>query len=82
MHQHDLGIVCLAGRGRKAAADEASQWDWQHSRQQVLAAVHEVTRTDLPTLFKGVTAAERMVNLCMELVSHSTQFRVILFTVV
>jgi hypothetical protein len=58
----------LAGRGRKAAADEGLQWDWQTSRQQVLAAVHEVTRTDLPTLFKGVTAAERMVNLCMELV--------------
>lgn len=35
----------------------------------MLLAVHDVMRTDLRTLFKGLTAAERMVNLCMELVS-------------
>jgi hypothetical protein len=67
---HVLYTLPAAGRGRKAAADEGcSGWDWQHSRQQVLLAVHDVMRTDLRTLFKGLTAAERMVNLCMELVS-------------
>lgn len=35
----------------------------------MLLAVHDVMRTDLRTLFKGLTTAERMVNLCMELVS-------------
>lgn len=36
----------------------------------MLLAVLDVMRTDLRTLFKGLTAAERMVNLCMELVRH------------
>lgn len=67
-----LLLASCAGRGRKAAADDGPEWDWQHSRQQMLLAVHDVMRTDLRTLFKGLTAAERMVNLCMELVSALT----------
>ncbi len=59
--------LCAAGRGRKAAAEDA-EWDWQRSRLQVLLAVHDVMRADLRTLFRGLSAAERMVNLCMELV--------------
>jgi hypothetical protein len=62
------------GRGRKAASEECAEWDWQHSRQQVLLAVLDVMRTDLRTLFKGLTAAERMVNLCMELVRRVLQY--------
>lgn len=34
----------------------------------MLLAVHDVMRTDLRALFKGMAAAERMVNLCMEMV--------------
>jgi hypothetical protein len=61
-----------AGRGRKAAAaaDEDS-WDWQHSRQRVLLAVRELLLLDLKALFRGIAAAEQLINLAMELVSGS-----------
>lgn len=62
-----MPILCCAGRGRKAAVEDA-EWDWQRSRQLVLLAVHDVMRVDLRALFRGLSAAERMVNLCMELV--------------
>jgi hypothetical protein len=62
-----------AGRGRKAAAgrDEYS-WDWQHSRQRVLLAVRELLLLDLKALFRGLAAAEQLINLAMELVSGSS----------
>jgi hypothetical protein len=63
-------LTAAAGRGRKAAAAyDVDAWDWQASRQRVLRVVHDVMRVDLRALFKGLAAAERMVNLCMELVS-------------
>ena len=61
----------LTGRGRKAAAaaaDDAAEWDWPHSRQQVLLSVHDVMRLDVRALFKGLSPAASMVNICMELV--------------
>jgi hypothetical protein len=65
-----------AGRGRKAAAAAASDadagmargWDWQDGRLRVLLAVHAVMRVELTALFRGLTVAERMVSLCLEMV--------------
>lgn len=62
-------MLVPAGRGRKAAAADEDSWDWQHSRQRVLLAVRELLLLDLKALFRGVAAAEQLINLAMELVS-------------
>jgi hypothetical protein len=68
-----LSAVAPAGRGRKAAADNDDEgWDWQHSRQRVLLAVRELLLLDLKALFRGLAAAEQLINLAMELVSSSS----------
>lgn len=77
-------LYLFAGRGRKSAVEDAAVWDWQHGRQQMLVAVHEIMRVELKLLFKGLAAAERMINLCLEMVgtcrhavaAFSTQFQV------
>ncbi|WIA21063.1 hypothetical protein OEZ85_005385 [Tetradesmus obliquus] len=56
-----------AGRGRKAAGADDDSWDWQHSRQRVLLAVRELLLLDLKALFRGLAAAEQLINLAMEL---------------
>lgn len=58
-----------AGRGRKAAGADDDSWDWQHSRQRMLLAVRELLLLDLKALFRGLAAAEQLINLAMELVS-------------
>lgn len=66
-------VFCHAGRSRKAAAVDAeteSSWDWDQGKQHVLAAVRDlITLVDLKALFKGLSAAQQVINLCMELVS-------------
>jgi hypothetical protein len=68
-----VSAVAPAGRGRKAAAaNDDESWDWQHSRQRVLLAVRELLLLDLKALFRGLAAAEQLINLAMELVSGSS----------
>lgn len=50
--------------------EDDSSWDWEQGKQRVLSAVRDlITLVDLKALFKGLAAAQQLINLCMELVS-------------
>lgn len=71
-------MCCMhPGRGRKAATaahDGASDsWDWSRGKKSVLLVINDVMQLDLKALFKGLPASERLVTLCIELVSCTTQ---------
>jgi len=69
--------VCATGRSRKAATaaqgDACNSWDWNSGKKAVLLVIDEVMQVDLKALFKGLPATERLVNLCIELVSVIAQ---------